>query len=292
MKAILTFHLGKESIILERMNLYDLDMYLMETFNDSADLRLNSRYYSKIKNALEQHNNRQSLKHQNGSIRIFLENDDGTPIYEKRTFNEGTDKETTEIVQKQIRVLYNKDIENYTKYGMNNLLILHYQENPKNLIKLLKQLYFKLNNEYNNDDRNMNNFMNYNLMLDLQRCMFGDIKSLFANKKIKITDKTKYNQKVFDFVHSINFKNLGDLYLIIREDAAKQADKMQLKSKKIISYDPIEDDFDEILRIRMFGKKTNIDKFHQDLIIEDYKRLQQEATLYNQLEAESKVKKK
>lgn len=281
MKAVLKFCLGLENVDLERMDLYDLDMYLMENFNDSTDLRLNSRYYNKIESLLEKKNDRENLKHPNGSIRIFLENDDGTPIHEKRVFNEGKNKEKTEIVQKQIRVLYNKDIENYTRYGMNNFLILRYQENPEELRTLLKKLYLKLTREYNHDDRNMNNFMNYNLMLDLQRSMFNDIKSLFTEKRINITNKRKYDQLVFDFIHSVRFKNLDDLYLNIREDVAKQIDLLKIKPKKIIHYEPIEEkSLDELL----FAKDNDLDEVKKELIVKDYLRIQQENKEFMEME--------
>ena len=137
MKAILKFFLGQESIDLEKMDLYELDKMLMERFDDSADIKIKGKYYKMMNEHFLKHPDRDNYKQPNGSIRIFLENDDGTPILEKRSFN----NQPEEIVQKQIRVLYKKDIDNYTKYGMNNFLILRFQENPEELRSFLKKLF-------------------------------------------------------------------------------------------------------------------------------------------------------
>lgn len=278
MKAILKFFLGQESIDLEKMDLYELDKMLMERFDDSADLKLNGKYYKMINELFLKHPDRDNYKQPNGSIRIFLENDDGTPILEKRSFN----NEPEEIVQKQIRVLYKKDIDNYTKYGMNNFLILRFQENPEELRNFLKKLFFKLYNDgYTKENRGLNDFINFKAMIDVQKSMFGDAKSLFTDKKINIKNKKEYDERVMDFVHSIRFNKLGDLYLDIREAAAREIDFLNVKPKKVLKYDPIEKiTLDEMI----FGKKNNIDDFHKELIINDYIRLQTENNEFREME--------
>lgn len=278
MKAILKFFLGQESIDLEKMDLYELDKMLMERFDDSAELKLNGKYYKMINELLLQHPDRDNYKQPNGSIRIFLENDDGTPILEKRSFN----NQPEEIVQKQIRVLYKKDVDNYTKYGMNNFLILRFQENPEELRSFLKKLFFKLYDEgYTKENRGLNNFISFDEMINVQKSMFGDAKSLFTDKKINIKNKKEYDERVMDFVHSIRFNKLGDLYLDIREAAAREIDFLKVKPKKVIKCEPIEEiTLDEMI----FGKKNNIDDFHKELIINDYLRLQTENNEFREME--------
>ena len=299
MKAVLKLCVNgvnsNTSYDLERMSLYDLDCLLMKNYADSDALKNSEDYYFDIQSFLGNIANRENLQQPNGSIRIFLENDNGEPIMETRSFR----GEPHQRIQKQIRVLYNKHWKMFHKSDMESgkcdfsklreLAIAYYKDNPEEFRELLKSCYRVLRNEHFYGDYGLNTFMNYYRFEDVQETMLGDTKSLFDSKPIHITQKRKYDRQVKEFINGLSFKNMGDAYLNIREAGSSMIDKLELKPEKTIKTKPPvkPETLDDLMRQKFH--KAYKGKYSDDVIeamCNDYWNYQpeeQKAKRYNRI---------
>ena len=248
MKAVLKLCMNgtntNNSLDLEKMSLYELDCYLMKNFNSADDLRMDEWYNHQINTFLNTIPNREQLNHPNGSIRIFLENDNGEPIMETRAFG----GRGPQRVQKQVRVLFNKSWHKYhrSEYfskiadfaNLRDYAIKYYQDYPDAFRELLQTCYRQLRNEYTPDNYGLNNFMNYNDFEDVQTTMLGDSRSLFVERPINIKNKIIYDRQVKDFIYGLRLKNLDEAYLNLREASSAIIDRLELKDRKVVKAKP------------------------------------------------------
>ena len=304
MKAVLKLCMngiaGSTSLDLERMDLVDLDNYLMKNFRDVSELRGPLGYGDEIGIFLRAIPDREQYHNPNGSIRIFLENDDGTPVLETRAYG----GRGYQRVQKQIRVLYNKNWEMFHKsdYESGNLdfrqlkeyLIEYYKDSPDLFRELLQACYKELANTMWQGDYGLNSFMSYEDFVDVQKEMLGDSRSLFDRRPIHISHKKKYDRLVESFIYGLKIKNMGDAYLPIREAAGTIIDQKNLKPRKLLKLPPpiLPETLDDLVR-QKFYKSERKDYPNPDVesIIEDYWSMQPEGQQEQRYDSLSRIKK-
>ena len=262
MKAALTYSIGRKKYFLDVMELDELDDMCIKEFYELSDILDSEKYSEAVKNARSENDNA------DGNLGVFLLNEDGTIVINQN--------ERGQTYEQRVKLL----LGNNNNEGVRKILFKYYYNHPDELRTLLKRIYMKVRN-YSLYERASIDFVSTNHFSLLQYDMFGDNKSLFKDKDIHIKDVEGYKSDLGNFIWSLNFSKLPDIYSSCRRIVFNYLEEE--KEKFRIMNDPSIDEF-EITRLMLFGVNPTLPRDKQDAVVRSYLAFQEEAKVMKEID--------